>query len=321
MRWALMSGNGRRLGAAALITAMLLAACSSGDAATDDTVAAASMEVDAEGGVDMLRNPEDGQEAPQDVPAIGGGGANAVTAIPAQYQLRIIRDGRVDLRVEPGTFGQAAAQLRTIAEDLGGYLAGGETHLEEIEDVTYTVGWFTLRVPEDRFEEALAKVDGMGERINLQVSSQDVTEEYVDLEGRLRYWRNQEAFYERLMEEATTIQDLVSLQGQMQEVLLNIEEIEGRLRYLDSRTDFSTLTVGLTEVPGAAPIVDPVPEDPGMLEEALDQAGTVLLGTVGFLIVAAAFLLPLSIVALIGFALYRGVSGGRRREEGSAETA
>jgi hypothetical protein len=299
-----MSGNGRRLGAAALITAMLLAACSSGDASTDDTVAAASMEMDAEGGADMLRNPQDGQEAPEDVPSLGGGGADAVTAIPAQYQLRIIRDGRVDLRVEPSTFGQAAAQLRTIAEDLGGYLAGGETHLEEIEDVKYTVGWFTLRVPEDRFEEALAKVDGMGERLNLQVSSQDVTEEYVDLEGRLRYWRNQEAFYERLMEEATTIQDLVSLQGQMQEVLLNIEEIEGRLRYLDSRTDFSTLTV-----------------DPGMLEEALEQAGTVLLGTVGFLIVAAAFLLPLSIVALIGFALYRGVSGGRRREQGGAETA
>ena len=176
-------------------------------------------------------------------------------------------------------------------------------------------------MPEDRFEEALAKADGMGERLNLQVSSQDVTEEYVDLEGRLRYWRNQEGFYARLLDEATTIQDLVALQGQMQEVLLNIEQIEGRLRYLDSRTDFSTLTVGMTEVPGAAPIVDPIPEEPGMLEEALEQAGTVLLGTVGFLIVAAAFLLPLSILAVIAYALYRGLGGGRRRDESPPEAA
>jgi hypothetical protein len=315
-----MRGTGRRLGAAALITALMLAACSSSDDAASTEAADSVGEPGAEG-AEMLRNDQEAVQTAEEPPAIGGGGANAVTAIPAEYRLRIIRDGRVDLRIDPGTFGQAAAQLRTIAEDLGGYLAGGETHLEEIEDVKYTVGWFTVRVPEDRFEEALAKADGMGERLNLQVSSQDVTEEYVDLEGRLRYWRNQEGFYARLLDEATTIQDLVSLQGQMQEVLLNIEQIEGRLRYLDSRTDFSTLTVGMTEVPGAAPIVDRIPEEPGMLEEALEQAGTVLLGTVGFLIVAAAFLLPLSILAVIAYALYRGLGGGRRRDESPPEAA
>ena len=319
MRWALMNGTGRRLGTAALVAALLLAACSGSDDADSSEVGTTGVVTD-DGAAEMRLDQEAAPPA-EDPPAIGGGGANAVTGIPAEYQLRIIRDGRVDLRIDPGTFGQAASQLRTIAEDLGGYLAGGETHLEEIEDVKYTVGWFTVRVPENRFEEALAKVDGMGERLNLQVSSQDVTEEYVDLEGRLRYWRNQEAFYERLLEEATTVQDLVVLQGEMQEVLLNVEQIEGRLRYLDSRTDFSTLTVGMTEVPGAAPVVDPVPEQPGMLEQALEQAGTVLLGTVGVLIVAAAFLLPLSIVAVIAYALYRGLGGGRRREESRPEAA
>lgn len=318
-----LKGNRRRLGATALIAALLLAACSSSvdeGSSSDAAVTAAAEETASAGEVRVLDGERGGAEAPDEASALGGGGTSAVTVLPAQYSLRIIRDGRVDLRIDPGSFGQVAAQLRTIAEDLGGYVAGGETHLEEIDDVSYTVGWFTLRVPEDRFEEALAKVDGMGERLNLQVSSQDVTEEYVDLEGRLRYWRNQEAFYERLMDEATTIQDLVSLQNEMQEVLLNIEQIEGRLRYLESRTDFSTLTVGLTEVPGAAPIADPVSDDPGMLEEALEQAGTVLLGTVGFLIVAAAFLLPVGIVALIAYAVYRGVAGGRGRDEPGAES-
>jgi hypothetical protein len=153
----------------------------------------------------------------------------------------------------------------------------------------------------------------LGERIGLNVTSQEVSEEYVDLEGRLRYWETQEAFYLGLMEDAASTQELVSLQAQMQPILLTIEEIEGRLRYLDSRTQFSTLTVGLTEVPVAAPVV--VPEDPGIITDALDQAGTVLLSMVAFLIVATAFALPIGIVAAIVYAVWRAISGGRKEPE------
>lgn len=227
--------------------------------------------------------------------------------------IRVIRDGRVDLRINPDEFGQISSQLRTIAADLGGYVSSGESHLEEIENERYAVGWFTLRVPEPQFEEALARAEDLGERIGLNVTSQEVSEEYVDLQGRLRYWESQEAFYLQLMDDATSTQELVALQAQMRDVLLTIEELEGRLRYLDSRTQFSTLTVGLTEVPVAAPVV--VPEDPGIITDALDQAGTVLLSMVAFLIVAAAFALPIGIVAATVYAVWRGISGGQKEPE------
>ena len=232
--------------------------------------------------------------------------------VPFATGLRVIRDGRVDVRIEAGAFGDTATRVRTIAEDLGGYISAGETHLETIDETDYTVGWFTMRVPEERFEEALAMVDGLGERLDLEVSSQDVSAEYVDLEGRLRSWRNQEAFYARLMDEATTIDELVTIQTRLQDVLLNIEQIEGRLRYLDSRTEYSTLTVGLTELPGAGPVVA-TQSDPGIIEIAFDRAGIVLLGTVGFLIVAAAFLLPIAIMSLAGFVVFRAIQATRRR--------
>lgn len=230
-------------------------------------------------------------------------------------EIRVIRDGRVDLRVDKDDFGQVSAQLRTIAADLGGYISSGETHLEEVEGVTYAVGWFTLRVPEGRFEEALAKAEELGERIGLSVSSQDVSEEFVDLEGRLDYWKAQEAFYLRLMDETSRVDQLVTLQNQMRDVLLEIEAIEGRIRYLESRTQFSTLTVGLTEVPGATPVPVEEPSDPGILMEALDTAGTVLLSMVAFIIVAMAFALPIGIVALIAYGVWRAFGGVRRNPE------
>lgn len=313
-----LAGKTRIAVAALLAATLLLGACSSafdnasetighgddGEYAT--TVAYASEEGKASGNADV-----------EETQAIAIAAAPIGTDTPAG--LKIIRDGRVELRVELGTFGQISSQLRSIAQDLGGYITAGETHLQEIDDVAYTVGWLTMRIPEDRFDDALDRVDGLGERLSLSVSSQDVTEEYIDLEGRLRYWQTQEEFYTRLMSEATEIDDLVTIQTRMQDVLLNIEQIEGRLRYLDSRTTFSTLTVGLTEVPGSTPIEEP--DDPGVLEEALEQAGEVLLATIGGLIVGAAFALPFILLALIGLGLWMAVRSIRRRKPEETDSA
>ena len=232
-------------------------------------------------------------------------GAVVFQQTATDYDSKIIRDGSIDLRIDPGTFGTSAGQIRQIAADLGGYVASGESRIEEYEEDRYAVGWYTVRIPSDRFEDAVDRVEQLGERVSASLSSQDVTEEYVDLEGRLNYWREQEAFYGRLMEEATTIEDLVTLQTRMQDVLLNIEQIEGRLRYLDARTDFATLTVGISEVPTetAPPVVEP--GDPGPIAEAFDQAGEVLLATVGFIIVAAAVAIPIGILVLFAWLAFK----------------
>jgi hypothetical protein len=296
-------GKIRTVTAALVAAVLLLAACSGSDDAANVTTTVAAADTIAASGeaMDAEMTMEQGGAV---APAIG-------TELPDG--LKVIRDGRVDVRVEVGTFGQVSSQLRSIAADLGGYITAGETHLQEIDGVNYTVGWLTMRIPEDRFDDALNGVDGLGERLSLNVSSQDVTEEYVDLEGRLQYWRTQEAFYQRLMNEATEIEDLVTIQTRMQDVLLNIEQIEGRLRYLDSRTSFSTLTVGLSEVPASTPIEDS--DDSGILERAIEQAGEVLLATIGGLIVGAAFVLPIALLALVGFGLWRAIATVRRPRE------
>ncbi len=235
---------------------------------------------------------------------------------PQVFDAKIIRDGTLDLRIDPGSFGVNAEQIRLIAADLGGYVSSGETHIEQHEDDRYAVGWYTMRIPSDRFDDAVGRIEQLGERVSASLSSQDVTEEYVDLEGRLSYWRQQERFYSALMDEATTVKDMIALQGEMQQVLLTIEQIEGRMRYLDSRTDFATLTVGLTEVPnGPITPVEPEPTAPGTIERAFEQAGEVLLATVAFIIVALAVAIPIGILVLFVYLAARLFLGLRRREE------
>ncbi|MEA2024291.1 MAG: DUF4349 domain-containing protein [Actinomycetota bacterium] len=310
-----LSGQTRIVMAVLLAAVLLLGACSGSsddssevvggdDFALMPTTVAMASEDKAEAGGDM-----------EEAQTIAIAAAPIGTDVPAG--LKVIRDGRVELRVEPGTFGQVSSQLRSIAQDLGGYITAGETYLQEIDDIDYTVGWLTMRIPEDRFDDAVDRVDGLGERLSLSMSSQDVTEEYVDLEGRLRYWETQEEFYTRLMAEATEIDDLVIIQTRMQDVLLNIEQIEGRLRYLDNRTSYSTLTVGLTEVPGSTPIGDPY--DKGVIGEAIDQAAAVLLATIGGLIIGAAFALPFILLALVGLGIWMAIRSIRRRKPAKTE--
>lgn len=221
------------------------------------------------------------------------------------FEAKVIRDGRIDVRIGEGTFDTRGSEIRAIASELGGYVSSGESHIEEYDEDRYAVGWFTLRIPSDRFDDAVARVEGLGERVSSSLSSQDVSDQYVDLEGRLKYWRQQEVFYTGLLAEAEDIDDLVAIQVQMQDVLLNIEQIEGQLQYLDGRTAFATLTVGLTEVPDVvAPFVESASEL-GPIEKAFDQAGEVLLATVAFLIVAAAVVIPIGILVLIAWLILR----------------
>ncbi len=273
------------------------------------TMAAASEETEAQGAM----------EAPAFRAVAEDGTVVFETTSSQVFDARIIKDGRLDLRIEVGSFGANAEEIRTIAADLGGYVASGETYIEEYEDDRYAVGWYTMRIPSDRFDAAVARVERLGERVSASLSSQDVTEEYVDLEGRLNYWRQQEQFYSALMDEATTVTDMIALQGQMQEVLLTIEQIEGRMRYLDSRTNFATLTVGLTEIPNG-PTVVPEPTDSGPIAEAFDQAGEVLLATVAFIIVSAAVAIPIGILVLMVYGSLRLILTVTRRKETISES-
>ncbi len=306
---------------------VVIAACSSSDSAES---ASADLDIgESSAGATYAESQEAGAPSPstdggesEAFKAVTEDGSVVFRATPTQtFDAKIIRDGRLDLRVGLGTFGANTEQIRVIAADLGGYVSSGETHIEELDDDRYAVGWYTMRIPSDRFDEAVGRIELLGERVSASLSSQDVTEEYVDLEGRLNYWRQQEQFYSALMDEAETVNDMIALQGQMQQVLLTIEQIEGRMRYLDSRTNFATLTVGLTEVPGG-PIAPVVPDsaDPGTIERAFEQAGEVLLATVAFIIVAGAVAIPIGILVLMVYGVLRLFLAAFRRKEAPAES-
>jgi hypothetical protein len=180
--------------------------------------------------------------------AAGAGPLPATTATsqsrsPAESPRRIIRTA--ELSVETDAPAVAAAKMALLAEEKGGFVVSSETARTIEEDGAETVSTtIVFRVPVGAFDDALAVVRALGSRVSSEkVTGQDVTEEYVDLEARVRAQRAVEEQYLSVLKEAKSIPDILAVEQKLGEVRTEIERAEGRRRLLENETSLSTITV------------------------------------------------------------------------------
>jgi hypothetical protein len=207
---------------------------------------------------------------------------------------KIIKTGDVTIEVNDVT--GAMDSLKTLAAAQGGYLSS--TNVRKGSDNRLT-GSATLRVPQAAFENAIAGVKGLGTVKSISTSGQDVTEEYVDIVAQKTSYTNQLAQYNAIMKQSTEVEDIIKVQEQIDRVQTQLDRLNGRLNYLNNRIDLSTISVYLQE-----------PEPVGG-QAGHDFVATINEGIAGFfgmidaLIVLLFTLLPLIILGLIGYGVYR----------------
>lgn len=127
--------------------------------------------------------------------------------------------------------------VEELARSRGGYL---------VSRADQTV---TVRVPTKAFQGALTGVSKLGDELHRQVNVRDVTEQFADLEIRLR---NAEAVRERLqalLAKATKIEDALAVERELERITQTIEQMKGRLRLLGELIAFSTITVNFQARP------------------------------------------------------------------------
>jgi hypothetical protein len=210
---------------------------------------------------------------------------------------KVIKEGQVELRVARDTFGDSVDDVILLARRFG-----GSVQSTAIDDSGEGRGTVIVRVPSDRFEDTLTELRDIGRIESQYVDTQDVTDEFIDLEARIRNARTAEHVLLNLMDEATTIADTIRVQNQLERVQENIERMRGRLRVLEDQTSFSTLAVDVIEE-GAPKEEDP--EEAGTLIKAWRDAVEGFMGVVSGVIVASGVVLPVAVMALIVALLVR----------------
>jgi hypothetical protein len=153
---------------------------------------------------------------------------------------KIIKNGYMTLEVDD--IAEAIADIFIVANQLNGYVVSSDQ--SGAKDITY--GRIAIRVPSDRFDEALDKIRKLAVKVpNESTSSQDVTEEYTDLQAQLRNLEATEAQYLELLKKAETVEDILAVQRELSNVRGQIEQIKGRIQYLERTSDMALIDVNL----------------------------------------------------------------------------
>ena len=150
----------------------------------------------------------------------------ATTAAPQRLVIRI-----ADLELRVVNPASARRKAREIAQSRGGFVK-----FEGDERIV-------LRVPADRFDDALDDAAKLGPILSREISATDVTEEYRDLELRLRVRTKFLGELEALYERGGSLKDLLEIKREIEKVTEEIERIKGRIRYLKDRIALATITL------------------------------------------------------------------------------
>jgi hypothetical protein len=156
----------------------------------------------------------------------------------------------------------------------------------------------SIKVPADSFGDAMQRLRDLGTPMSENVSTQEVTEEYVDLEAQVRNLEATEQQYLRLMERAQRIEEILPIQQRLTEVRSQIERLRGRMTLLQRRADSSTITVSLV-LPGGRASLDGEPRAVRTLREAFSGLLVALSGLLDVLIYLGVYAIP-----VVPFALF-----------------
>lgn len=279
-----------------LLLAGLAAACGDGLGVTDTS--------SGDGDSAALRDaaPASDSEAITDPAAFDGEelGALAVGGSQLQSSLdrKIIQSTSVDVEVDQ--VGRAFQEVIRITESSGGFVASSA--FSNVDDGQ--VADITIRVPIAAYQSVLAQIRGMGEVSQESSDANDVTEEFTDLEARLRTLEATERRYLELLAEANGINEILLVQDRLDSVRGQIEQAQGRINLLDSLTELATITVHLrTTVPEAEDLEDDGGLDPfDAASKAWESSLITLLAlaTIAFAVVAYSWwLVPPAVIGTL----------------------
>jgi hypothetical protein len=225
-------------------------------------------------------------------------GAAAVQAASLAADRKIIRNA--ELTIETDTPTDNLRKITSIAEGQGGFVVTSEFKQNDGGPQTKPTQTVTVvaRVPSSQFSEALAQIRAVGGRvIQEKVSGQDVSEEYLDLEARIRSKKALETQFLEIMKQAKKVSDALEVQSQLADVRTEIERLEGRRRFLENQSALSTITATL-QMP--APLVAATTTGFGYsikqaFGDAVDTAASIIL----FLIQAVIVLIPVALLVVL----------------------
>jgi hypothetical protein len=242
-------------------------------------------------------------------------GQRAILGAPAATDRKVIYDGQI--RLQAAETRKAMDAIVALVEGAGGFIAAANVSETSGDDDQPLIS-LTLRLPAGKLNATLAGIREEADKVlSESLTSQDVTEEFVDIEAQLK---NLKALEEELRFLLTELRDnpdadpakLLQVFDSIRATRGEIEQLEGRRQLLSNLVALATLNVSIEPLPAATPIVPTKPgwEPSTVAKGALRNTVEALQGLADAGIRFALYILPVLLVTvgpfvLVGWFLYR----------------
>src|SRR5712664_3065092 len=243
--------------------------------------------------------------------------ADAANAASQAIERKIIRNANLTLEVASPT--ESQRKIFSAAETHGGFVVTSEMTQQTSEDKSRPEVSVNLvvRVPALQFDQVMEEIRGVANRVVQEKrTGQDVSEEFIDLEARIKNQKALEVQFLEIMKRAGKVEDALEVQTQLADVRTEIEKLEGRKRFLENQATLSTINVTLQTPTQIVSAVGFWYNVRSAFAEGVDVALAIIL----FLIRAVIASLPILVLivlpaALIGRAVVKRARSRTRKQD------
>ncbi len=213
--------------------------------------------------------------------------------------------------------------ITALAEGMGGYVVSANLYQTTLEGgVKVPRASITIRVPAEKLNDALERIKSHSDQLPLRedISSQDVTSEYTDLNSRLRNLEAAEAQLQKIMEDAYKTEDVLRVYNQLTSVRQEIEVIKGRMQYLEQSAALSSISVELIADAAVQPVTIGGWEPTGVAKDAVRALISTYQNILEVIIWLVLYLVPVGVIVLLPpYFIIRGLLRWRRKRKAASQ--
>jgi hypothetical protein len=293
--------NTSRLAFLTLILALLLAACAP---ALHSPVPVGSGGGGSSTTTDNLSTTGVGN-GPAIVPPADTGAKTAAQAgvPPAATDRLVVKTANLSMVVSDPS--DAAQRITALATGMGGFVVSSNTSEASVDSAGNKImqANLTVRVPSAQLDAALAQIRAMAVEVkSVNVTGQDVTADYTDLQSRLRNAEAAETKLQQIMDSATKTEDVLAVFNQLVVIRQEVEQLKGQIQFYDESAAMSAISMDLIPDALNRPIEVGGWQAQGVVKTALEALVHAFQGLATGVIWVGLYILPLALV--IGLPLY-----------------
>ena len=153
----------------------------------------------------------------------------------SQTEKKLIKTGNINLEIE--NLSESILKVEEWISSYGGYISNSSNSEKN--------AWFNIKIPSSKFDDAMNSACSLGKVLNHSENTEDVSEQYYDLESRLQNKKTMKSKLEGYLSNAKDIKDLLEIERELNSVISDIDSMEGRLKRLSNQVEYSTITINL----------------------------------------------------------------------------